>query len=130
MFRFFNAGRTAPQTAFAHGARSAMYMGVWMTRRHCARAHTPFVTGFIDSRLVLGDCAIRAHMPFGSVLCAAELAIAGAGDSLADMATMMRLGELASAPLEIMSLAGHTTLLATFGRCYFCIRMLWSLSGA
>ena len=49
---FFN-----PSTAFKNGAKSVNFMGVEMTRRHCASTRSSLVRGFVDPKSFLSASA-------------------------------------------------------------------------
>ena|SRR3989338_1256446 len=121
MFRFAGAFRSAcPQAAFAQGAKSVCFMGNWISRRHCSRAHTPLVAGFIDPKSVLSDCSIRAQITAiqsGGVLSVFELAQLTAlcsGGAAVELSALF--SESGVVPFEGMCTLSHYSLLATFGR--------------
>lgn len=131
MFRFGGAFRSAgPQAAFAQGAKSAFFMGQWISRRHCSRAHTPLVGGFIDPKTVIGDCAVRAQITAiqsGGILSVYELAQLTAlcsGGAAVELSALFAEGGVV--PFDGKGTLSHYSLLATFGRvvvrCVHCIK--------
>jgi hypothetical protein len=129
MFRFCNA-RATPQAAFSMGARSACYMGQWISRRHCSRAHTAFVGGFIDPIVAAGDCAVRGQLPVSGAMSVSDLCqLVAIGNSTIDLTNLV-CGEINGAPLECLSMSGHYALLTTFGRVAVTLRSILVASPA
>ena len=120
MFRF-GSGFRAPQTAFMSGAKSAFYMNQFLSRRHCSRAHTPFVGGFLNTKAFInGDCTVRSQisaLQAGGAISVYEMSQLTAlcsGGAASELAALF--SEFGSLPLDVLSSMTHYSLLATFGR--------------
>jgi hypothetical protein len=125
MFRF-GFRSACPQTAFSQGAKSVFYMNQFMSRRHCARAHTPLVNGFINPTSVAGDCSIRNLLPMicsgacgamSPVAMAQLAALCSGGNAATELASIF--SEFGTFPIDAIVNMTHYSLLATFGRCVF-----------
>jgi hypothetical protein len=123
MFRF-GFRSACPTSAFTQGAKSVFYMNQFMTRRHCARSHTPLVGGFINPTSVAGDCTIRNQLPMicsgaAGVMSATAMAqlaaLCSGGNAAADLASVF--SEFGTFPIDAIVNMTHYSLLATFGRC-------------
>lgn len=132
----FRSSFRAPQTSFLNGAKAAFFMGQFMTRRHCARAHTPFVGGFLNTKMFInGDCSIRSEISALQAGCSisvyemSQLTALCSGGAASELASLF--AEFGAFPLEARTSMTHYSLIATFGRVvvnFSCI-LLKSIKG-
>jgi hypothetical protein len=122
MFRFGNFRAASTQAMFANGAKSVFYMNQWMSRRHCARAHTPLVGGFFDTKAILGDCALRSQITAIqsgslSVFELSQLMALCSGGAALELSALF--SECGAVPTQLSPLGFTHCLLSTFSRAMF-----------
>lgn len=105
-----------PAWAFANGAKSVTYMGVEMTRRHCASTRSALLTGYINPTKFLSSSAAASGATSAISAMASQVAAASAvsmsvGDALEMSYLSSVIASAASTPFAAMS------FFAPSGRC-------------
>jgi hypothetical protein len=91
-------GAFAPTAAFVLGARSASFLGTEISRRHCARARSSLLRGFIDPKAFLsssaGACGLTTVISALAAQVAATRAMSMSASEVLDMAMLADILEV------------------------------------